>query len=56
LSVAGYLLLAMFVGIVLSILFTARRTRPPPPQHLSDSAGSAQFAAARRDEEARGRR
>lgn len=50
----GYLLIFVFVATALSILWRPRR--PPPPQHLSDSAGSAQFAAARRDEEARGRR
>jgi hypothetical protein len=53
-TVAAYLLIFMFVATALSILWRPRR--PPPPQHLSDSAGSAQFAAARRDEEARGRR
>jgi hypothetical protein len=51
-----YLFIFVIVGTVASILFCARRSRPPPPQHLSDSAGSAQFAAARRDEEAMGRR
>lgn len=52
--IVACLLLFMFVGTALSILWRPRR--PPPPQHLSDSAGSAQFAAARQEAEARGRR
>jgi tellurite resistance protein TehA-like permease len=44
--------LALFVGIL--VLLDVWRSRPRPPQHLSDSAGSAQFA--QQQEEARGRR
>jgi hypothetical protein len=44
-STCGALLLAMFVGIVLSILWCDRRSRPPPRQPLSDSCASAAFAA-----------
>ncbi|HEY2848316.1 MAG TPA: hypothetical protein VGI97_00435 [Gemmatimonadaceae bacterium] len=51
-TTCGALLLAMFVGIVLSILLSASRSRPPPPIHLSDSCASAAF---RDQEEARRR-
>jgi hypothetical protein len=53
-TTCGALLLAMLVFTVASILLRPRRHRPPQP--LSDSAGSAQFAAQAREAEARGRR